>query len=119
MSTAKQTAQITPAHEHETTLRTVRPKVDVFVSDTRYQIIGDFPGVAPEDFDVRLETDTVLLTGLGRKDGDPWIRYERSFRIPRFIDVENLEARLDAGVLTLTLPKADHARVRRIPVEVG
>jgi HSP20 family protein len=44
-------------------------------------------------------------------------RFERAVPLPSPVDEENAKARYRKGVLTVTLPKAEHARTRRIQVE--
>ena len=43
--------------------------------------------------------------------------YARSFALGGAVDQEKISARLDDGVLTLTLPKAKHAQTRKIAIE--
>ena len=43
--------------------------------------------------------------------------YKRSFQLSDAIDVENISARTQDGVLTVTLPKSERAKVHRITVE--
>ena len=46
-------------------------------------------------------------------------QYRRSFTLSRELDPGKIEAKLDKGVLTLRIPKAEEARPRRIEVSVG
>jgi HSP20 family protein len=43
----------------------------------------------------------------------------RVFRLPKSIDRDQVQATMKDGVLSIRLPKAEHARPRRIPVRVG
>lgn len=45
--------------------------------------------------------------------------YHRQFTLGRKIDRDGIEAQLKNGVLVLTLPKAEHARLRRIEVKAA
>ena len=43
--------------------------------------------------------------------------FERTFALPSTVDAEQIQARYDAGLLTIALPKAERARPREIPVQ--
>jgi HSP20 family protein len=78
-------------------------------------VVADIPGVAAADLDVKVEKD--LLT-IEAQRGER-IRYERAFSLPDTIDGAKIEARLDAGVLTVRLPKAEAVRPRKVEVRAG
>ena len=46
-------------------------------------------------------------------------RFSRTFRIGRDVDVERIDATFRDGILTVTLPKAETARARKIDVTVA
>ena len=46
-------------------------------------------------------------------------RFERSFSLPRSVDAQVVKAEFANGVLTVTLPKAEAAKPRRIEVQVS
>lgn len=100
-------------------VRTVRPRVDILVGDDGFRIVGDFPGVRPEDFDVHVDGNKLVLEGRARHGADePTTLYRRAFVLPGTTDAARLEAHLENGVLTLHLPKVASARRRKVPVEV-
>ncbi|MFT7625462.1 MAG: HSP20 family protein [Myxococcota bacterium] len=100
-------------------MMTLKPSVDVFVSDASFRLIADFPGVQPEDFDVRLDGETLILEGTRKLEDVTPARYFRSFKVARgTVEPEGLQARLEQGVLTLDLPRSATSRVRSVPVEV-
>jgi HSP20 family protein len=89
----------------------------------------DLPGVDPAAIKVGIEND-VLTISAERKapasNGELWHRSEigygtvsRSFSLPATVDTNRTEARYDAGVLILTLPKREEAKPRTIEVKVG
>jgi len=45
--------------------------------------------------------------------------FERAFALPNTVDPEKIEAKVEAGVLSVVLPKAERARPREIPVKVS
>jgi HSP20 family protein len=46
-------------------------------------------------------------------------RFERRFALPRSVDAENVAADFENGILTITLPKAERVKPRRIQVKGG
>ena len=48
-----------------------------------------------------------------------WGRFSRSFVLPREVDQERIEAEFRDGVLTVTIPKSEKARRRRIEIRPG
>jgi HSP20 family protein len=100
--------------------RTVAPPVDVFENKDELLIVADLPGVAQDD--VLLNLDKNQLTIEGRRPGatdDDAFDYRRSFVVPQGIDADKIAARLQNGVLRLTLPKAAALRPRQIQVKTG
>ena len=85
--------------------------------------------MAPDAISIDLRDSVLTLTG----DVKPWEgpdesdvlvefeigKYQRQFTLSDVIDQENIDARLEDGVLRLTLPKAEKARPRKITVSAG
>jgi len=102
--------------------------VDIRDEGDKFVLEADLPGFAPEDLEIIAAPEKLTLKGtrkaktaeskdkkaLHRERGD--FSFERSFQLPRGIDLEAVEAKLDAGVLTLTLPKRAADRPRTITV---
>jgi HSP20 family protein len=105
----------------------VTPPVDIFETGDGLVVKADLPGVAKEDLDVRVENN--LLTIRGKPShvapGDPLYReyglvnFFRQFELNEKVDQSKISAELTHGVLTLTLPKAEEAKPRRIDVKVA
>jgi HSP20 family protein len=84
------------------------------------------PGVKPEDVEITVQQDTVSLKWEHKveipKDarvhwnGFQAGQYQQSFTLPSPINSEGVEAHASDGILTLRLPKAEHARARTIKV---
>jgi HSP20 family protein len=95
----------------------VSPALDVSDSKTAWTVKLDMPGVAKEDVKVSINGPQVNIEAEVRKDDDRkegdrivWrersvSRYARSFTLPADVDQAASNARLDNGVLTLTLGK--------------
>jgi HSP20 family protein len=105
------------------------PACDVFEDKDAVKLLAELPGVRPED--VKLSVENNLLTIQGEKQhqsGDrggrvhsferSYGRFERSFALPSTIDPDRISASFEHGILTVTIPKAERARPREIPVSV-
>lgn len=103
------------------------PAVDVFENDDELRIVAEVPGVRPEDVKISLENNVLSIRGEKKHvvdEGSAQVyRYERaygtfsrSFTLPTTIDPDKINAAYESGVLTVTLPKAERARPREIPV---
>jgi HSP20 family protein len=92
----------------------------------------DAPGLKPEDIDVSVENNVLSVSGErkweheeGKPEGEYHIferrygRFERSFALPRRVDASRIEAHYENGVLTLTMPKLEEAKPRRIQIKPG
>jgi HSP20 family protein len=105
----------------------VAPFIDVYENEREILLLADLPGVAREDLSIRIEENELTLEArrATQAPGAPLATefrpadYRRSFLLPQGIDREAVDARLAAGVLRLTLPKAAAARPRRIEVKAG
>lgn len=85
------------------------------------------PGVKPEDVDITVQQDTLNLkweTKLQTPEGatSHWStfqsgQYQQSFTLPSPINPDHVEASYRDGILTLNLPKAEHAKARTIKVK--
>ena len=101
----------------------------MFEDSNTIKIIVEIPGVKPEDVKFSLENNTLTIRGekkqIAEEKTERMHRYERTygsfervFSLPSTVDPEQIEANYDAGLLTVTLPKAERARPREIPVRV-
>jgi HSP20 family protein len=103
------------------------PLVNVWEAPDAYHVEAELPGVRQEDLDIQVSNrKQVTLSGERKADlpEGTWHRRERgtgkfsrALTFPAPIDAEKVEARLENGVLHLTLPKAEEARPRRIAVK--
>ncbi len=92
-------------------------RVDVHDKGQSFEVKADLPGVNKEDVKVTIEDDRVSIEAelkheTGKKEGERVVyseryasRYARSFTLPAEVDSSASQAKLENGVLTLTLPK--------------
>ncbi len=103
------------------------PAFEVKETTDAFVLKADLPGVAEADLDIAVHNNVLTVSGSRqaeeRKDGESYALYERqfgsfsrSFQLPDMADGERIEAKLDRGVLTLTIGKKAEAKPRKIAV---
>jgi HSP20 family protein len=92
------------------------PAVDLKETDEAYKICAELPGLKPDDIELEIKGDALVLTGHKAEEKDDhraayriserrFGRFERRFPLPPDIDRERIEAAFNDGVLTVTLPR--------------
>jgi len=105
------------------------PDVDIFETEKALTLLADIPGVVPENLNIDLRENTLTISGEvvqieGADEKDVMIEYEtgkyfRQFSLSEVIDQSKIDAKLNDGVLRLTLPKIEKATPRKITVKTG
>ena len=117
------------AHQEEKTIpgQFYVPATDIFFeTDEALTLTLEMPGVGKDNVDVQIENDVLRVEGRidysAYKDIEPVYteynvrHYSRTFTLSNKIDRDAITARVEDGVLALTLPKAKEALPRRIAV---
>lgn len=104
------------------------PAVDVFEDASGITLCADLPGVPKDKLSLRIQDETLTIEGpitLGLPEGMEAVhaevtlpRYQREFTLSKELDTQHVEAKFEAGVLRLRIPKGEHAQARRIEVQV-
>jgi len=105
------------------------PAVDIFETEDDLVLKADVPEVDLKDIDVRVENQTLSLSGerkFEKEDtGKGYHRIERSygqftrsFSLPPTVDTEKVAAEYQNGVLTVKLPKKAAAKPRQVKIDV-
>lgn len=99
--------------------------VNVREEDEAYILYALVPGLKAEDLNIQVLENVVSIEGEYKDEETPFLlnelprgTFRRSLRMPSEIDSEKVEARIADGVLTLTLPKAESAKPKKIKVNV-
>lgn len=104
----------------------VYPRLDVIENDDSFEVYADVPGVRKEDVDISLTNNMLTIKGTrhskteDKKEGvtrEESGSFERSLTLPEGIDADNVEAKIENGVLGLRIPKTAAAASRKIPIE--
>ena len=90
------------------------PAVDVTEDQNGVRMVAEIPGYKPDSVKVAIENRVLTMSG-EKQNGS----FKRSFTVPSTIDTDRIEASVEHGVLTVTLPKAEQAKPREIPVKAA
>ena len=90
-----------------------------------YMLEVEMPGVNKEGLEISIENNELTIRGrrslptvegtLIHRESRPE-NYRRTFELDPSIDADKINAKIDQGVVTLTLPKAEHVKPRKIAV---
>ncbi|MBI5581890.1 MAG: Hsp20/alpha crystallin family protein [Deltaproteobacteria bacterium] len=105
------------------------PEVDIFETDKAITLLADIPGVKPEKLNIDLRDNILTITGdvdrLEAADEEFLTleyetgRFYRQFTLSEVIDQTKIDAKLNLGVLRLSLPKVAKAAPRKIAITAG
>ena len=102
--------------------------VDVREDGDHIYVDAELPGFKKDEIDITLENQTLTITAERRAEnrqeskGDlllherRYSRFQRSFNLPPTVDEQSVNAKLDGGVLTITLNKREETKPRKISV---
>jgi HSP20 family protein len=104
------------------------PSFEVKDTNEAFVLRADLPGVEEKDLDVAIHNGVLTVSGSRgaeeRRDGESYAVYERqfgsfsrSFSLPDVADSERIDAKLENGVLTLTIAKKAEAKPRKIAIK--
>jgi len=97
--------------------------VNIQGNDDQFVLSALVPGLKAEDLNIQILEDVVTIEGEYKQDDSEFLMRElphgsfrRSLRLPTAVDAKKAEAKIEEGVLTLSLPKAESAKPRIIKV---
>lgn len=103
-----------------------QPNVDIFETSEEWVIAADVPGATREQLDLSFEEGVLSVKAdvQPRRDAQaefllreyPIGNFERSFRLGHGVDPSRITAALDAGVLTIRMPKSESSKARKIEI---
>jgi HSP20 family protein len=105
----------------------ITPEVNIFETKEGYVLEAEMPGVNKEGLEITLEGN--VLTIIGHRQTEPEVLskealyresrpadYRRVFEVDPTIDASKISAKMEQGILTLTLLKAERVKPRKITV---
>ena len=105
------------------------PKTDIYENEQGIVIVADLPGFNRDSIDITLDKNILTIEAFANSPvydglsvtyseyvpGD----FRRQFRLTREINQEKIDAVVADGILKLTLPKAEIAKIKKIPIKTG
>lgn len=106
------------------------PAVDVVEQKNAYILYAELPGVDAAHVEISFEQNVLTVRGTkpstfdATKQGELRVyaaervhgTFERSFKLPQFVDSDRIAADFSNGLLTITVPKAQAAQPRKISI---
>jgi len=99
--------------------------VNIREEDDAFVLSALVPGLKADDLNIQVLDDVVRIEGEYRLDENQYLMQElphgaftRTLRMPVPVNANSVEAKIKDGVLTLTLPKAESAKPKRISIKV-
>ena len=105
--------------------------VDVREDADHIYVEAELPGYKKDEVDVNLENQVLTISAerkesseqKSEKNKGEWLlrerrysRFQRSFTLPPTVDAQSVQAKLNDGILTITLQKREESKPRRITV---
>lgn len=113
----------------EGSLTTWAPPVDIYETEHELVVKADLPDIKPEELDIRVENNILSIRGERKFEKkvneNNYLRVERSFgsftrsfSLANTVNTEAIKAEYKNGVLTLSIPKHEEAKLKQIKVNV-
>jgi HSP20 family protein len=104
------------------------PAVDVFDTQDAVVLKAELAGMKPDDIQIEVEDNVLTIKGERnfeeKVDEERYYRVERRFgafqrslALPQGVKADQIEAAYDEGILTVTVPKAEQEKPKRIEVQ--
>jgi HSP20 family protein len=105
------------------------PPVDIYEDAEGIVLKADLPGVSRDRLSVQVDKDTLVIEGeaaIEMPDDMEALyadlrttQFRRSFTLSRELQVDQIDAQMQDGVLTLKVPKRAELQPRKIQIKVG
>jgi HSP20 family protein len=104
------------------------PSANVWEENDTVHVEMAVPGLKKEDIDITITSDSITISGNTKTEEkeDSKKKYyyksmessfEQCFNLPTKVDSQNAKAKLDNGIIHITLPKADEVKPKQITIE--
>lgn len=96
------------------------PLHDIIETDKEYVVELALAGVKKEDIKLNLENDVLSISAERKESENKYNRkqtfygkYEKSFTLPKTIDIEKIDASFENGILKLNIPKIEEEKLMK------
>lgn len=102
-------------------------RVNIREDENAYTLYALVPGLKAEDLNIQILDNVVSIEGAYKADENADFivneiqqgAFRRTLQMPAPINAEKVEAKIENGILTLTLPKAESAKPKKIKIAVN
>lgn len=92
--------------------------VDLFEDKENHYVRAELPGISRDAINIEMVDDYLTISAT-RKEGEESFSLTRSVSIPEAVQADKVAAAYENGVLTVTLPKQEKAKPRKIAINVN
>lgn len=95
------------------------PSFQVNTTDDGWRVDVPMPGIDPKDVSLEVAGNNITIRAESPSESRDTnaFRYEQTFTVPQFLDIEKLSASHRHGMLRLTLPLKESVKPRRVQIE--
>ncbi len=105
------------------------PAMDVSETEDMVLVKAELPGLEVSDIEVSMLGDRLMIKGEKKKEAERtgehyhsseryYGAFQRSFQLPATVKIDQVEAKFDKGILTITLPKTEEAKTKEVKIPV-
>ncbi len=103
------------------------PVVDIDETEDAFSIKAELPGVEKDDVSINIDKGVLTIKGEKKTETEDKKRHRvecsygsfvRSFTLPQSVNVDDVEAEYNNGILNLTIPKSEEAKPKEIEVKI-
>jgi HSP20 family protein len=107
----------------------VNPRLNIAETDKAFEVEVELPGIAKEDIKVAIDNRRITIEAdakqeSAQKEGEHIVyaervtrKFARSFTLPADVDDAGAQAKLENGILMLTLPKKEAGHAKRLTID--
>ncbi|MBN1664612.1 MAG: Hsp20/alpha crystallin family protein [Deltaproteobacteria bacterium] len=104
------------------------PPINIWMGQDDLIVTAEIPGVKVENIDISVIGDRLTLNGyreiISLKEGESYHRQERNYgpfsrtlQLPFNVNATKVDAKYDKGILTITLPRAEEDKPKKIAIK--
>lgn len=103
------------------------PPVDVIDAEDRVEFRAEVPGISENDVQVSVNENVLTIKGEKKSESEDknagyhrversYGQFQRSFRLPKNLRTDDIDASFKSGVLTIAVPKSEKEEAKQIPI---
>ncbi len=115
---------------NQETVRAVHPKVNIVENENEFLLTAEVPGMVEKDIHLEIKDGVLSLRGDVKEEKEILEdnyriqefrsqNFERSFRLGEQVDPEKVVAKLEKGILRVSLGKKEIAKPKKVEIKIG